>query len=745
MRYLSGFLLLIALVGCDNTPTAAPDFSIAVSGELSVNQAGDASTTVTITRKNGFSGAIQLILENADGSALPTGLSPTFSTPTASSVLTIAADATVAAQVYNLRIRAVGGGLTKTASLNLTVNPAPSFDISLSSSSLNLTKGSSATLSVSVNPNATFLGDIALSLERSDASALPDGLAAGFSPLSGGNSTLTLSATALAAAGSYSLQVKATGGGLSKTAPLSVQVSNAPSFNLSLSKPTVTVAQGGSGSLTVNLERLNGFAGAVTLSLENQDGSALAAGITPTFTPASATGNSSSLAVGVGGTVAAGSYSLRVRGTSGALSATALLGLIVSATSTVQVEVTTRKPSLDGTPNSSRGDPGNVAFFAYQEGNNPWKILTGTNGVYRFNIGGDGRYGVLALCLDTVGETGNRNTELLLAYLNTSEATSMTLCALPKFSNTSSAGVKGYVHGLSTANPSASVNTWNITGATGDPAPAQYFELGTLQGPYALFASRFPANSGNPKVANKALLIRDLNLNTTTFLVQDVDFASPATFDLEGPYTATITGGTAPFGARVDFAGTVGRVILANGFGVQSSSFSYRTVPVAQRRSGDYHIAEASVTGRKVVRTIENGTNLTLNLPPFIGASVGFTGGLPRSSWSGTNPDLQWARYMQDIGSNRLIWRVAVSKSWLGTSKNWSLPNFSGLTGWQSRWELTATQGFAWWNLAISTNKPIGEIFPDAQIIQAGGTGSAYLTKANQSYAVSEESGTFTP
>src|SRR5438034_1149259 len=96
---------------------------------------------------------------------------------------------------------------------------------------------------------------------------------------------------------------------LNRSTPLTLTVTAAPDYALSLSPAALTIVQGTTGTTTVTITRTN-FTGAVTLSL----GSA-PAGVTGSFNPAAPTGTSSTLTVSVGATVAPGVYNLTVDGT----------------------------------------------------------------------------------------------------------------------------------------------------------------------------------------------------------------------------------------------------------------------------------------------------------------------------------------------------------------------------------------------------------------------------------------------
>jgi serine protease AprX len=127
-------------------------------------------------------------------------------------------------------------------------------------------------------------------------------------------------------AGSYPLLISGIGGGLSRssTATLLVTAPNAD-FALAVSPNSRTVKRGGRTSYTATISPLNGFSGAVTLGVSN-----LPAGATFGFSPNPVTGaGSSTLTVKTGKSTPVGSYQLQVTGSSGSLSHSQSVGLVV--------------------------------------------------------------------------------------------------------------------------------------------------------------------------------------------------------------------------------------------------------------------------------------------------------------------------------------------------------------------------------------------------------------------------------
>jgi len=107
--------------------------------------------------------------------------------------------------------------------------PSADFTLSLSPTSLTLTPGVSWITALTLTPQNGFSGTVSLSLERQDGSPAPSGLTLSPTSLSVSgkgavNRTLTLNVASSVAAGDYPLRVKATSGGLTQTANLSLTV-----------------------------------------------------------------------------------------------------------------------------------------------------------------------------------------------------------------------------------------------------------------------------------------------------------------------------------------------------------------------------------------------------------------------------------------------------------------------------------------------------------------------------------------
>src|SRR4030095_5743735 len=138
--------------------------------------------------------------------------------------------------------------------------------------------------------------------------------------------------------GTSTLTITGTSGALTHTTTVSLVVSAQPpppDFTISGSPTTQTVIAGNATTYTASVGALNGFGGVVTLSA-----SGLPAGATAGFSPATVTGTgNSTLTVTTGGNIPAGSSTLTITGTSGSVTHTATVALIVTTAGTGVISI----------------------------------------------------------------------------------------------------------------------------------------------------------------------------------------------------------------------------------------------------------------------------------------------------------------------------------------------------------------------------------------------------------------------
>jgi hypothetical protein len=203
-------------------PGGNPNFTFSANpSSLTINRGASGASAITITRSGGFTSGVAL-----SATGLPSGVTATFnpaSTTGGSSALTLVASNTAATGAFTVTINGSGGGLSRSTTLSLRVNAAPTPDFTLSASPSNLTvnRGASGTSTITITRTGGFTSAVALS-----ASGLPSGITAAFNPVSttGGSSALTLSASSAAATGMTSVTINGVGGGLTRSTMLILTV-----------------------------------------------------------------------------------------------------------------------------------------------------------------------------------------------------------------------------------------------------------------------------------------------------------------------------------------------------------------------------------------------------------------------------------------------------------------------------------------------------------------------------------------
>jgi methionine-rich copper-binding protein CopC len=209
---------------------------------------------------------------------------------------------------------ACGGGTAPTPP-----GSSPDFEASLTPVTASVTQGQQASLTVTLKRLNGFADAVNISLPNP-----PLGLAAAATTIPAGSDSelLTITTNDTVTVGKHSLEFSAVSGGLTHaiSLELTVNIASTPDFSVAITPSSVSVKQGSSTALDVTLNRLNGFAGAVTVTLGNPPAGLSAANLV--IPAGSSTGK---LNLAAGANAATGSGSSTVNGVSGALSHSASL------------------------------------------------------------------------------------------------------------------------------------------------------------------------------------------------------------------------------------------------------------------------------------------------------------------------------------------------------------------------------------------------------------------------------------
>jgi subtilase family serine protease len=283
---------------------------------LSITRASTGVATITVKAENSFSSSVALGV-----SGLPSGVTAAFSpaTTTKNSTVTFTVNSSAAGGFYPLTITGASGSLSSTTTIALTV-VVPSFSLSSSPSILTVARTGSGSSSISVAGQNGFSSSVNLSV-----SGLPSGVTVIFSPTATTNtSKVTFTVNSSAPGGTYPLTIKGVSAGLSNTTTIGLTVV-VPSFSLSSSPSSLTIARTSNGSSIISVAGLNGFSGSVSFAVLG-----LPTGLTPVFSPSSTTAKTS-LTFNASSTVTPGTYTALVIGASGAFTSATTIGLTITA------------------------------------------------------------------------------------------------------------------------------------------------------------------------------------------------------------------------------------------------------------------------------------------------------------------------------------------------------------------------------------------------------------------------------
>lgn len=457
-----------------------------------------------------------------------------------------------------------GGGGTLTIALSnatVTIDNGPG-------------EGADGTVTATIHRGGDFTGSVTITI-----TGVPNGLDATASPssISAGNTTsqIQLHAGPTLAAGNYTLTIHAAGSGVSDaTVTLAVTVTEVSpgTYTLSVDPASLTIQQGNQGSATVGVNR-SGYTGDVAFTI-----SGLPSGLTAAFDPTSTTGNSSTLTLTVGGSVAASDYTLTIKGTATGLE-----------DQTTSLAVTVEEAASGGSGNTSwqfcplSGLP---VWFAFQDGSGPWtQVQPDADNKYTFDIN-SGRGGV-AIAMTPSGQATVQIQYGTQAELNQQGVGICGGSSVGKTINGSVANVglteQAYISlggAASTVLGASGINTFQI--------------MNVPDGTVDLVASRaaFSTGGSGPVIDfNKGIIWRDLNpADGSTLPVLDFESADAFT-----PVQQNLT---------INNLGTDGALITESFFtqnggigtlyaGVsQSTSMNrtFKTVPSSVTQSGDLNL-----------------------------------------------------------------------------------------------------------------------------------------------------------
>jgi hypothetical protein len=264
------------------------------------------------------------------------------------------------AHTLTAQARDAAGNVTTSAGRRVTVAPDFSFTV------LDSTKTVASTGREFYEIDVAYLNGFTSSSVDLWYQTLPAGVAADFAfdPMSHQGRTELFIDTTNATPGTYTVTIGATGEGISHTQAITLVVTTAVDFALSVSPSVQTVVSGSSTPFAVNLTETNDFTSPVSLSVPN-----LPTGMTATFTPMTAVPvATSTLTIATTATVTPGTYTLNVTGTAGS----------VFRTTPITVTVTAASAAWSVQTMGSTGVPNNTVRVGALKGDGQQRVYIGT-------------------------------------------------------------------------------------------------------------------------------------------------------------------------------------------------------------------------------------------------------------------------------------------------------------------------------------------------------------------------------
>lgn len=453
-----------------------------------------------------------------------------------------------------------------------------------------------------------------------------------------------------------------------------------------------SVTQGSNTSVILHIARSGGNTSEVDLTATGT----LPTGLTLSFLPTSTVTNSSALTVTATASAPVGTYPIVIHGTGAGQDEQVNLNLVVVApppSANVSVSLTNCY----------------VVWVAYQDGDGPWIPVTGVNGRYGFHIAQS--KGGLAFV-----QAAGRQFYVTMLYYSQAELTAAVLSPCGASSAPTVKDVHASVVNLPTGTQawiSFAASGWEGSGfaSTASNGPVQLTNV--LDGPHDLLASAIPLEG--PAGSSRVFLARGLNPAAGGSL-GSVDFAGASSFAPTGALV-TLTGAVAGEAVSQTMYYATGPAcegsVLYSG-PIDSASFTAFGIGTPNQTNTDFHrlfVTEGTgLTYRFVGEDFHTMGPRALTLPSALGTVTISDAGGPyqRLRLATTLPmDLNSASawYCDQTVGGKCVF-VSATAAWLGGPQvSFTLPDFSGLAGWNNTWA-PATGDRATWYLSAAAAAP---------------------------------------
>jgi len=345
--------------------------------------------------------------------------------------------------------------------------------------------------------------------------------------------------------------------------------------------------------------------------------------------------------------------------------------------------------------------PTKPLFIAYQDGDGNWQVPQG-NGEYTLTINDpQGRYGVAIV---------RREGDVTIVHARQSELPEINF-ALDETEGTR-VTVSGQVSGLGT-NELAVVSIGSSSGFAYSIFPN--YQVAVEPGTYDLVAVKGTGSTVTVLTVNKVLIRRNINISGNTTI--NIDFSSGEAFDPENRLGSV--GGLLPsesLSVLLQFL-TQNRTtawLFARG---GDANFQLPCIPANRQQPDELHQLlvtandEGAQSYRSILMLFKAPTDISVSLPSPLGdvqISANITSPYVRftTSWQ---PYAGAMAYNGNFQEGLKEWSFYLTAEWLGEQTSYTLPDFSGLSGWNNDWGISST-GAKWNFAAIASNRTVREI-----------------------------------
>ena len=246
--------------------TSKGDFNLSVSPtSASIPLGSSANFSVSLAPVNGFNEPENLIAESSS-KQISINFSGNAVRPPATLSMQVSVADTVSPGNYTIGVTASSGPITKSQTININV-PTPTFNLSVSPTSVQTTPNSNLDFTVLVSGGSDLKRDVSLKAE----SKLPVSLASD-SVRPPGNVRMTVNVPSGTAPGNYQVIVTGNlpGSTTSQSATVNIDVRPLPDYTLSINPTSISLAATESADVFVNVTSLNGFDQSVNLKIESE-------------------------------------------------------------------------------------------------------------------------------------------------------------------------------------------------------------------------------------------------------------------------------------------------------------------------------------------------------------------------------------------------------------------------------------------------------------------------------------------